>query len=279
MARKPKNIVDYFPHGVNNGAKMQYIEDKYRNDGYATWYKLLEYLGKSNNHYVDLNKKVNVLFLVGYCKVNEKTLFEIINDLVDLEEFDRELWEKGILWNQSFVDSISGVYSKRTAEIPQKGDIRHGNETDAELPPREVDRNTHSIVKYSKEDNSIVNNSKVKESKLYDKIVHDCFLECLNYFTENLHPNEKKKDLWLDTIEKLIRIDKIPPEKIIEIVKKTRAVDFWRANFLSLPKLRKTNPDGLKYIQVFNEKIKSNGKASKKERLQQTFDKIDSKNS
>jgi hypothetical protein len=32
---------------MNHGRKMYIIEEKFGNDGYATWFKLLEQLGKS----------------------------------------------------------------------------------------------------------------------------------------------------------------------------------------------------------------------------------------
>jgi hypothetical protein len=98
----------------------------------------------------------------------------------------------------------------------------------------------------------------IKEN-VYSKEIHDCFKDCKDYFPEHLHP--KDDNTWLDTIEKLNRIEKIPLETIQSIVKKTRSDDFWSANFLSLTKLRKKNKDGVMYVIVFNEKIKSNEKA------------------
>jgi hypothetical protein len=36
---------------MQHGRKMHIIESKYGNNGYAAWFKLLEELGKANNHY------------------------------------------------------------------------------------------------------------------------------------------------------------------------------------------------------------------------------------
>ena len=41
MARPERNNVDYFPFLCKEGKAMFYIEQKYGNDGYATWIKLL----------------------------------------------------------------------------------------------------------------------------------------------------------------------------------------------------------------------------------------------
>ena len=51
--RPKKAIVDYFPHFVSHGKTMFTIEMKYGNDGYAFWFKLLEILGSTENHYID----------------------------------------------------------------------------------------------------------------------------------------------------------------------------------------------------------------------------------
>ncbi|TYP71510.1 hypothetical protein [Aquimarina intermedia] len=87
--------------------------------------------------------------------------------------------------------------------------------------------------------------------------IDQCLKKCVEFFPEHLRPGDKQKKSWVDTIEKLNRIEKIPFDKIIEIVKKTRADDFWSKNFLSLVKLRKKNKEGLMYVVVFNENIKS----------------------
>ena len=95
-----------------------------------------------------------------------------------------------------------------------------------------------------------------------DKEAESCFEKCLIHFPEHLRPDKKQKSNWIDTIDKLNRIDKIPFEKIIEIVKKTREDQFWSKNFLSLTKLRKKNPEGVMYAVVFNENIKSRNEQS-----------------
>jgi hypothetical protein len=35
--------------------KMHIIENKFGNDGYSIWFKLLEQLGKANNHFIDIS--------------------------------------------------------------------------------------------------------------------------------------------------------------------------------------------------------------------------------
>ncbi len=97
--------------------------------------------------------------------------------------------------------------------------------------------------------------SSAEKEKEYDYAVKTCFDVCLNYFPQHLHP--KNKNNWLDTIEKLNRIDNIPFETITSITQWARNDNFWKSNFLSLTKLRKNNRDGIKYIIAFNEKMKN----------------------
>lgn len=116
---------------------------------------------------------------------------------------------------------------------------------------------------------------------VYSKEIHDCLNNCLSFFPEHLHPEtENIKNSWLDTLDKLKRLDKIPLLAIEEIVKKTREDSFWSNNFLSITKLRKNDNNGVKYIVVFNEKIKSNGQIGNRKskgathgEIQQVFDK------
>jgi len=109
-------------------------------------------------------------------------------------------------------------------------------------------------------------NNNITKNKVYSKEVNDCFNNCLNYFPLHLQP--KKKETWLDTIEKLNRIENIPFNHIERIVELIRQDDFWSKNFLSLPKLRKKNKDGLMYVLVFSEHLKSKTNGTTKTRKQ-----------
>lgn len=98
----------------------------------------------------------------------------------------------------------------------------------------------------------------VKKVKTFSPSVYNCLDNCLKYFPNHLHPKNNKS--WLDTIEKLERIDNIPLAVIEEVVKKTRQDSFWSKNFLSINKLRSKDKNGVMYISVFAENIKSNNK-------------------
>lgn len=117
MARKQRNDIDYFPHSVKHGKKMFFMRTKYKNDGYAVWFLLLEELGKADNHFLDLQDEIEIMYLSSSFMIEQELLINIIEDLVKLEEFDKELWEReSILYNQTFVDNIADAYKKRVNE-------------------------------------------------------------------------------------------------------------------------------------------------------------------
>lgn len=104
-------------------------------------------------------------------------------------------------------------------------------------------------------------NNKQETIKQYSQNVLQTFDDCLKYFDDHLHPKSKKQsDKWKDTIDKLNRIENIPFENIVDIVRNTRDDLFWAKNFLSLNKLRQKDKNGIMYVVKFNEQIKSNAK-------------------
>ncbi len=124
MAREQRKDVDYFPHDCIHGRKMNIIESKYGNDGYATWFKLLEQLGKANNHYLDISDEMTLMFLTSTFKIDEEKTFQILNDLARLGAIDRFLFEKyKIIWSEKFTNSIEDAYRKRKNRIFQYSDI------------------------------------------------------------------------------------------------------------------------------------------------------------
>ena len=99
--------------------------------------------------------------------------------------------------------------------------------------------------------------SSAKKEKEYSEDVKMTYINCLEFFLEHLHPKtDNQKNSWLDTIDKLNRIDKIPLSEIERITQEARNDTFWSKNFLSLTKLRLKNKEKVPYIVVFNEKFK-----------------------
>lgn len=260
MARPERNDVDYFPYLCKEGKAMFYIEQKYSNDGFATWIKILRQLAVTNYHYLNLNNKADLMILSAKCKVSEEILISIINDLVELGEFDKKLWiENRIIWNQKFIDSIQDAYKKRNNKCITYEGLRklilslgvckqgYGNEKRT--------RNPQSKVKYTK----------VKESKedFIDKIV-DLFKDAYekNFELPYEITNKGKEKGCAGKILKIYK-DKCPEANSEETLKALEIYfnsccqieDNWLSQNMSLPII----------LNKFNEinKILRNGKSSK----------------
>ena len=167
MARKERNSVDYFPHSVIHGKKMFYIRNKYRNDGYATWFILLEKLGSSEYHYLDLKEEIELMYLSSEIMVEHDTLNKIINDLVSIGEFDKELWDnEKILFNQKFIENIQDAYKKRNNDcIDKESLIRLLISKGRSLSPKSILKQPKLILKDANNPQSIEEYSKVNKSK------------------------------------------------------------------------------------------------------------------
>jgi len=124
MARPEKNTVDYFPFICAEGKKMYYLEEAYGNDGFATFVKILRELANTEFHYLELSRPRNKMFLAAKCKIDINLLEDIINDLVDLGKFNKELWNDfNVIWCQDFIDSIQDAYRKRSNKCVGRKDI------------------------------------------------------------------------------------------------------------------------------------------------------------
>ena len=201
MARLERNDVDYFPHIIKDSDKMFYLEQKYKNNGYAVWFKLLEKLGTKNYHYLELSSKSQIMFLSAKCLVTEEILLNIIDDLVDLGEFNSYLWDKfKILWNQTFVSSIQDAYKKRKNNcitIDGLVDLL-GLKVDPKALKRSLNGNGNTQRKEKdskenkiKEDNSILSLSS-KHDIPYEEIINDLNLKAN---TNYKHTTDKTRKL------------------------------------------------------------------------------------
>jgi hypothetical protein len=158
MARNKKHTVDYFPHDCDHGKTMFILEQKYGNDGYAFWFKLLEMLGNSEGHFIDLKDPVIWEFLTSKTRVTDDLCEDILNLLARLKAIDPDLWEDKIIWSSNFVDRISDAYRNRASEIPTKPDFlrkkQEGSNQSDEFNPqnKNKNKNKNKIKEKEKED-------------------------------------------------------------------------------------------------------------------------------
>lgn len=113
------------------------LENRFGNDGYAFWFKLLELLCNSDGHYYDCSKRADMEYLAAVTRITEEQVDEIMGVLVDREKVDRELWENHrVIWCQTLVDNLQSLYAKRTVSVPKKPDF--GEFSGRKLPEKEV---------------------------------------------------------------------------------------------------------------------------------------------
>ena len=185
--RKDKNTVDYFPHYCKSGKTLFIIENKFGNDGYAVWFKILELLGSNDNHYINCNDLSNWEFLQAQMRVSESKLIDILNCLSNLDAIHKELWENKIIWSSNFIKNINDAYLRRKTQCMNFYDLC-----------------THLTIKCKHKYNKIgiiehINTqSKVKESKV--KEIKENKIPTLKEFGEYAiehKPNADKLDIKL----------------------------------------------------------------------------------
>lgn len=120
MTRPRKDVVDYFPHYCVHKSTMFILEQRYGNDGYAFWFKLLEQLGSTEGHFIDCNDQMQWEFLQAKTRIAGDICAEIIGTLCRLKAIDAELWEKRIIWSDNFIKQVAEVYRNRRKPVPAK---------------------------------------------------------------------------------------------------------------------------------------------------------------
>lgn len=210
MARSKKLTVDYFPHYFNHGMKMRYLRRKYPNCAYRVWFMLLEELGKTVLHYLDINDELKLLDILNEFDIEEETFFGIIELLVKLKELDKNLWENHrLIFNQTFANSLEPLYKKRVSKPPTAKDALRHFLNGMEIKPPLSYGNDDKQTKES-EDNNIkstqtlqsdaeTHQSIVKHSKTYQSIAEHSKEESV---TESLPAVSEQENLPAAAFEK-----------------------------------------------------------------------------
>ena len=139
MGRKKKNIVDWFPVPVNDGGKMYIMEQQYGDRGYCCYYKLLQLIGRTDNHIVDFSDNKSLLFFSSILRATPEATIQMINTLSEIGAIDDLLWKTDKkIWCQSFVDSVEIVYRNRRVNSPQKPLLSTQKQSDSTQNPDNI---------------------------------------------------------------------------------------------------------------------------------------------
>ena len=162
--RKDKNTVEYFPHYCNSGKTLYILESKYGNDGYAVWFKTLELLGSTDNHFIDCRDAASWEFMLAKMSLSSDSLQQIYDTLANLGAINPELWSNKIIWSENFINNVADVYVRRKSKLYTYEDLCQHlfNLCQHKLPSEQIDDDTntqskvkYSIVKDTKEENEL----------------------------------------------------------------------------------------------------------------------------
>lgn len=186
--------------------------------------------------------------LQRHCNGNENALLELLNCNA-IKKIDGEI----VI---SFLDNQFKELENKSQKARESAYVRWNKDKNADAMQTHTKRNANRIDK-NRIDKSKEVTTKKSEKDFSDE-VFVCYINCLKFFPQHLQPkNEDQKINWLADIEKINRIDEIPFEHLEKIISFGRSDSFWSNKFLSLLKLRKTNPEGIKYLVVLNEQMKA----------------------
>lgn len=153
MTKPTKKTVDYFPHDVRHGKSIFITEQRFGNDGYAAWFKLLEQIGSHEGHFLNFADVSQWQYYIAYANLEAARAEEIISLFATLGMIDPKLWQDArIVWSENFINNLSDLYSRRKINLPQKSDINT-----AIAPVSGINDSIYPQIKVNK---SILNNTK-----------------------------------------------------------------------------------------------------------------------
>lgn len=127
MGRQSEEGLKYFKHFVDGSFKptLFTIEEKFQNDGYAVWFKLLEMLGETPTLSLDFNNRSTWSYFLARVHLSnaEDRALSILDMLSECHAIDSDLWADKIVWVENLASNSSSVFQKRGSTIPGKPEI------------------------------------------------------------------------------------------------------------------------------------------------------------
>lgn len=219
MGRPQTNTVEYYSHDTNASEKrtVTILESIYGDTGYTFWFKLLEYLGKTEGHYYDARNPLDLEFLVRKLTKSQVSGTEILNKLAEMHAIDPILWEHKLIWCDNFVKRLHPVYVKRGRPLPKRPNICDSNcpsshtmivisEPDIPIPVSEQG------FQHSESTQSKVKESKVKkENNIKKRISIEDFINQLKLDFPKIDVEDEIKncELWYEGKRKKIKNHKL----------------------------------------------------------------------
>ena len=161
MGRPERHDVDYFPFYAKDGRTLFILESKYQCKGTGFFTNVLRFLALQTDHHFSIEDDADKLYFFSKTKVDDESGMDMLNIMVKTGKLDSELFDRGIIASEDFLDSIGDAYRKRLNDCITIEDIRgiyqvtgdvnqvtgDGNAGEQDLSGVTPDSNPQSIVK------------------------------------------------------------------------------------------------------------------------------------
>ena len=204
MARPRKQGMDYFPHDCDsrNDLKIRKLRAVYGNDGYATYFILLENIYRQKHYELEIMDEETILILSEECKLDVQNFKQILLKCIDLELFDKKAYEERKVLT-------SDAIKKRTEPIETARNRKREWSNSKGLGVMDVQNtgeSTQSKVKESKGKESKEDEEEKETSAAAPEPIIDLnFKRVIDIFNQNIHPvtpiEAEKINYWLKDFE------------------------------------------------------------------------------
>jgi len=210
MARPIKTGLSYFPLDCQMDSKIEMLESSHGLVGFGLYIKLLQeiYQHPAGILKINISERFSLWKTMRKrCGLDEKTIRELIDDMVALELFDKEEYEKGYLTSGGVKKRVSKIEEKRQKERKKK-QIKKKNyplrklcENPVETPESKVKKSKVNIkIKELKEHKKKIEKSLSSKNELPLKNDTEGSLKSSGNFIENLIEIFKDRYLLLKQV-------------------------------------------------------------------------------
>jgi len=164
--RKKSYTAPYYPFYIEPTPELEYLENMYKEKGFFIYHRLLMLVAKTYMHVVPYKSDYDIQTLRFYVNMEYELVDDCIKYLVHRDFIDKELFNEGKIWIPYLIRELSGLYSNRRHDPPQKvgldiittcSNTQLVSELPSELPSDVVIENTTTDI------------GKVKTSSLVSK--------------------------------------------------------------------------------------------------------------
>lgn len=192
-------------------------------------------------------------------KIDDRAVLIAFEPIKQYLKRDLQKYEKIVLKRaEAGRKSVQARLKKQKEEEAKRTNAKSDKQTEANSTVSDIDSVSDSD---SDSDSVIVSVNdiqiEVNKNKFSSDEVFQTFDRLKEFFEKKHLPRTTTGLLkWLQEIDKLHRIDKHSFDRIVQVVKWAKSDSFWKTNFFTVLKLRKTNQEGIKYFDVFEAKMK-----------------------